>query len=287
MKTYVITGATSGIGYAVTKLLAATGAMVIGTGRSTERCAQAEQQLRSLSGNPGVFYQVADLAQQNEVRTLALNIRKLIEKNNGHSIDGLVNNAGTFTYWFSLTQDGVETQWAVNHFAPFLLTNELLPLLEASGNGRVITVSSESHYGARIDWDDVQHCRNYSGLRAYGETKLANILFTSELNSRAANRSAVRAFAVDPGLVNTDIGKKGTPSIARMVWDLRRRGGTNPEKPAAGIVYLLLDPSLGEAREIYWKDCQPKKASRHARNAELAGKLWEYSQMICGMSERK
>lgn len=287
MKIYVVTGATSGIGYSVAKLLAATGALVIGTGRSVERCSQAEQQLRSITDNQLVFFLVADMTQQNEVRNLAVNIKKLIHEQNSHSIDGLVNNAGTFTYWLSLTSDGVETQWAVNHFAPFLLTNELLPLLEAVRSGKVITISSESHYGARIDWQDVQHCRNYNGLRAYGETKLANILFSLELNSREAGRSAVRAFAVDPGLVNTEIGKKGTPSIARIVWDLRRRAGTHPEKPAAGIIYLLLDQSLSESCDIYWKDCQPKKASRYARNAEFAKKLWDYSQKICGTEEGK
>lgn len=283
MKTYVVTGATSGIGYSVARLLACAGAFVIGTGRSEERCARVQQQLRSIAANQNVYFKNADLAQQSQVRSLASEIRRLLNNMGEHSLDGLVNNAGIFAYWLTLTPDGVETQWAVNHFAPFLLTNELRPLLEASKCGRVIMVSSASHHGARIDWSDVQHCRNYNGLRTYGETKLANILFTRELNSRAAQGSAIRAFAVDPGLVNTEIGKKGTPGLVKMVWDLRRRGGTPPERPAAGILYLLLDHDLADSQEYYWKDCQPKKASRCASDSELASKLWEYSQKICGI----
>ncbi len=285
MKTYVVTGATSGIGYSVAKLLAGSGALVIGTGRSSERCAAAEQQIRNLSGNEQVIYLTADLAQQTQVRELASRIREVMAKMGANALDGLVNNAGTFTYWLELTGEGVETQWAVNHFAPFLLTAELLPLLKAARNGRVIAVSSDSHYGARIDWNDVQHQRDYNGLRTYGETKLANILFTIKLNERLSSRSRVHAFAVDPGLVNTEIGKKGTPAIARMVWEIRRRGGTSPEKPAAGIVYLLLDDSLTNSKDIYWKDCQPKAASRFANDHEAAGRLWEYSRAVCGIKE--
>jgi len=283
MKTYVVTGATSGIGNSTARLLASTGAVVIGTGRSEERCTLAEQQLRTCTGNQDVYFLSADLSQQSQVRRLAFEIKKLLSDMGLQSLDGLVNNAGTFTYWLALTADGIETQWAVNHFAPFLLTYELMPLLLASHSGRVVTVSSESHYGARIDWTDVQHCRNYNGLRAYGETKLANILFTLALNSRAAQDSAVRAFAVDPGLVNTKIGMKGTPGLVSKVWDLRRRGGTTPEKPATGILYLLLDQALSGSNEIYWKDCQPKKASRCACDVDLASRLWDYSQKICGI----
>lgn len=285
MKTFVVTGATSGIGYATVKLLAATGSLVIGTGRSEERCIYAEREIRSLTGNSKVVYLTADLAQQNEVRALASRIREVITDHGENSLDGLVNNAGTFTYWLGLTVEGIETQWAVNHFAPFLLTHELLPLLETSRSGRVVTVSSDSHYGASIDWADVQHCRRYNGLRTYGETKLANILFSRGLNSRFTDLSKVRAFALDPGLVNTEIGKKGTPAIARLVWELRRRGGTRPEKPAAAILYLLLDDSLAESQEIYWKDCQPKKASRAACDEEATMRLWEYSRVMCGIKE--
>jgi NAD(P)-dependent dehydrogenase (short-subunit alcohol dehydrogenase family) len=285
MKTYVITGATSGIGYATARLLAASGALVIGTGRSPERCAAKQEELRSLTGNPQIYYLSHDLALQSEVRALAAEIIALLGEKGITWLDGLVNNAGTFTYWLMLTQEGIETQWAVNHLAPWLLTNLLLPLLAAGDNGRVVTVSSESHYGARLDWNDPQHLRKYNGLRMYGETKLANILFTRELNQRLPEGSSVQAFAVDPGLVNTNIGEKGTPGLVQAFWKARRRGGTSPDLPAATILFLLLNFSVQTSDGIYWKNCATKKPSHYALDKAAALRLWEYSKTLCGIEE--
>ena len=162
-KTYLVTGATSGIGLACAEILTMEGARVIGVGRSAERCRAAEQRLRALHPDAAPMYFVADLSLQSEVRGLAERVREALP-----GLDGLVNNAGTFTFWLELTREGFETQWAVNHLAPFLLTYELLPLLETAPAGRVVTVSSDSHYGARITWDDPQLRRHYNGLGAYG-----------------------------------------------------------------------------------------------------------------------
>lgn len=285
MKTYVITGATSGIGYATARLMAATGALVIGTGRSAERCAAAQEELRTLTANSQIHYLSHDLSLQSEVRALASQIEVLLAEKNIASLNGLVNNAGTFTYWLMLTPEGIETQWAVNHLAPWLLTNLLMPLLAAAGNARVVTVSSESHCGARLDWSDPQHLRNYNGLRAYSETKLANILFTRELNERLPETASVQAFAVDPGLVNTAIGEKGTPGLVQAFWKARRRGGTSPDLPAATIAFLLLNPSLHAADGLYWKNCAPKKPGRSALDKAAALRLWEYSKTLCGIGE--
>lgn len=283
MKTYVVTGATSGIGLATAELLARSGVGVIGIGRSAERCREAEARLRLKTGGENIHYLLADLSLQRNVRTLAERIGELLADDGKNALDGLVNNAGVFTYWLTLTPDGIEMQWAVNHLAPFLLTLELLPFLKQAPFARVITVSSDSHRSARLDWNDPQLCRRYNGLRAYSNTKLANILFTQALNNRLSDTPDLRAFAVDPGLVKTDIGMKGTPALVRWVWRLRRSGGTPAETPARGIVHLLSEPSL-ENTEIYWKDGRPKASSRASLDASSARRLWALSEKMCGVT---
>ena len=146
-KTYVVTGATSGIGLACAEILVQQGAAVIGVGRSAARCQEAWKHLQTLNPDGEIVYLTADLSQQRQVRSLATSIRDTLASRGKCALDGLINAAGTFTYWFSLTPEGFETQWAVNHLAPFLLSNELLPLLQAADMSRVITVSSGSHYG--------------------------------------------------------------------------------------------------------------------------------------------
>ena len=284
-KTFVVTGATSGIGLAAAETLVSRGAALIGVGRSAERCRQAESHLRRLAPDARVHYLLADLSLQSEVMRLAAEIQQCIEADGVVGLDGLVNNAAAFTYWMTLTPEGIETQWAVNHLAAFLLTRQLLPLLLAAPSARVVTVSSDSHYGARLDWDDLQQRRRYNALRAYGNTKLANILFTQHLNAVLGSSGSVRAFAADPGLVKTDIGMKSTPRVARWVWKLRRSGGVSPQQAAAGVVYLLTEPQIQGSTEVYWKDCRPKRPSRQALDVESARRLWHVSEQMCAQPE--
>jgi len=282
-KTIVITGATSGIGLAAAEIAARKGAAVIGIGRSPERCRQAEARLRAFNPAASSKYLTADLSIQSQVRSLAPRIQLLLEEAGRPGLDGLVNNAGTFSYYLSFSPEGFELQWAVNHLAPFLLTHDLLPLLQAASAGRIVTVSSESHRDTRLNWDDIQLRRHYNGLRAYQQTKLANVLFTLELNRRLGTGSGVRAFAADPGLVKTEIGFKGTPALVRWVWGWRRSAGDAPELPAAWIVYLLSEPSLQQSPEIYWRGGVPKPASRFALDAQSARRLWALSAQMCGL----
>jgi NAD(P)-dependent dehydrogenase (short-subunit alcohol dehydrogenase family) len=283
-KTFVVTGATSGIGLATAETLIGAGADVIGIGRSCERCRDMEWRLRSIRPDVEVDYIAADLSVQSEVGSAAEQVRTRLAIQEKNGLDGLINNAATFSYWFTLTADGIELQWAVNHLAPFLLTHELLPQLKNVPAGRVVTVSSDSHYGARLNWNDLQLRRRYNGLAAYGNTKLANVLFTLELNRRLGPDSTVRAFAADPGLVKTDIGFKGTPKIAGWVWKWRRSGGIEPQESARGIAFLVSEPSIQDAGEIYWKHCQPKRASRRALDIASARRLWQVSAQMCGLS---
>ena len=286
-KKFVITGATSGIGLAVAKALAQRGASLIGVGRSEDRCRRAQEDLEAIaSSGARVTYLVADLALQAEVRTLASKIGNVLQDWGTPYLDGLINNAATVPFWQILTAEGFDLQWAVNHLAPFLLTMELLPLLRAAPAARVVTVSSGSHYGARLDWEDVQLFHHYNPLNAYGRTKVANILFTLEFNRRFATGSRLRAFAADPGLVNTALGLKSNSFLARWVWDLRRRGGVPPEEAARGIVFLAVEPSIQDSRDVYWKNGKPKAASSFALNRQAAKQLWELSAQMCGLNNR-
>jgi NAD(P)-dependent dehydrogenase (short-subunit alcohol dehydrogenase family) len=286
-KTIVLTGATSGIGFAAAQILAECGAFVIGVGRSVERCARAESQLRSAHPQARVEYCVADMSVQEQVRRLAVDIQAKLAAHQFKFLDGLINNAGTFTYWMTLTPEGFEMQWAVNHLAPFLLTHELLPLLRAAPAARVVTVSSGSHYNTRLKWSDIQLRRGYNCLRAYKQTKLANVLFTAELNRRLGNQSTLRAFAADPGLVFTEMGFKGNPRLVRWIWDRRRRAGVSPEESARGVVYLATEPSIQNSPEIYWKDCHPKAPNPYALDEGAARRLWNLSEQMCRIESGK
>lgn len=277
-RTYVVTGATSGIGLAAAALLARDGAAVIGLGRSPERCREAEAYLGRSRVQGRVRFLAADLSVQAEVRRAAAEIRAAVT-----ALDGLVNNAGVFTFLRSLTPDGFETQWAVNHLAPFLLTHELLPLLRRAPRARVVTVSSGSHYHTRLRWDDLQLRRGYNGLLAYKRTKLCNVLFTTELRRRLGTDSTVQAFAADPGLVDTAIGFKHTPVLARWFWDRRRRGGITPEESARGVVYLAVEPSIQDAAEIYWKHGLPKAPNPYALDVKATRRLWDLSCRMCAL----
>ncbi len=283
-KVFVITGATSGIGLAVAEGLIREGASVVGIGRAHERCEKVNEQLQALRPNGAhVAMLVADLSIQANIRHLACEIRQTVEAWDMTALDGLINNAATVPFWQTLTPEGFDVQWAVNHLAPFLLTNELLPLLKAAPMARVITVSSGSHYNTRLNWEDVQLLKRYSPLRAYSQTKLANVLFTVELNRRLGTGSTIRAFAADPGLVNTEIGLKSNSFLARWVWDFRRRGGISAEESAKGILYLATEPSIQNSTEVYWKHGDPKAPSAYAQNTQAAKQLWELSAQMCGI----
>jgi NAD(P)-dependent dehydrogenase (short-subunit alcohol dehydrogenase family) len=283
-KTVVITGATSGIGLQAALTLAGQGAFVIGVGRNLQRCLAAEASIRAACPQAQVRYLLANLSQMNQVRALAASIRSELSSRQISTLDVLVNNAGAYSASYVLTADGLELTLAVNHFAPFVLTHELLPLLNAAPSGRVITVSSGSHYGAFLDLKRLNHPLIYIGLWAYKVSKLANVLFSLELNRRlTASATHARAFALDPGLVNTDMGLKSGDGLSSLVWKYRRRGGASPVVPVRTMLYLASQESLPDA--IYWRDSRPKTPSGQAQRGDLARRLWEVSNRLCGITE--
>src|SRR5436309_197414 len=199
-KSVLVTGGTGGIGMATAAALAALGARVGITGRDQARAAAAAAGIRAATGNPAVDVFAADMSVQAEVRRLAAQVADTYPR-----LDVLVNNVGGFWAHRHVTADGLERTFALNHLASFLLTNLLLDRLTASAPARIVTVSSGAHARGRIDFDDLQGARNYSGQRAYSQSKLANIMFTNELARRVAG-SRVTANAVHPGVVRTSFG---------------------------------------------------------------------------------
>ena len=281
-KTYLVTGATSGIGLAIIQKLAAQGHNLIGIGRSEVRCLDTEKNIQTNHPLLRIKYLVADLTHQAQIRNAVRQVEEILEGWGEDGLDGLINNAGTFTYWQKLTAEGFETQWAVNHLAPFLLTNLLLPYLEKKPSSRVITVSSGSHYNARLNWSDLQGLGRYNPLKAYKHTKLANVLFTAELNRRLGPNSSVMAIAADPGLVNTEIGQKSSSRIAQQIWSRRRKRGISPDQSAAGIVKLLEMNSM-DLTDLYWKHGKAKKPNPFALNKDHGWRLWEISARMTGL----
>ncbi len=216
------------------------------------------------------------------MRRLAEEIQAHLEGKKLPYLHALVNVAGVYSPGFVQTVDEVELTFAVSHMSAFLLTHELLPRLLSAPSGRIITVSSGSHHRTFLDLGYLHRPFPYIGLWAYKETKLANVLFTVELNRRYAN-SNLKAFAIDPGLVNTAIAEKNSSWLTHWVWRSRRKHGVNPEIPAQTILYAAGNEILKYPGEFYWynsQPMQPSKVSMDPRNGQI---LWEQSNKMCGI----
>ncbi len=282
-KTVLITGATSGIGLAAAHALAEKGAAILGVGRSTERCQQAVLQLRSRYPQASIYYFTADFASQKQVRHLAEEVHGYLAKYSQGRLDVLVNNAGMVTSGYTPTEDGYETVFAVNHLAPFLLTHALLPALRAAPAARILTVSSKSHRNMRIFWGNIMLRRIFNPLLAYKQSKLANVLFTAGFNQRFAASTPMRAFAIDPGLVNTEIGMKNNHWLVAWIWNQRRQKGAHPDVPAKTIAFVASEPNLVPSDGLYWKNLQSIAPSDYALRPAEADRLWQLSERLCGL----
>jgi NAD(P)-dependent dehydrogenase (short-subunit alcohol dehydrogenase family) len=274
-KVALITGGTSGIGKAAATALAAMGAEVVVTGRDRERAEKAVAEIRRDSGGPKVSLMLADLAVQTEVRKLAEGFSERHDR-----LDMLVNNAGLIQSRRTETPDGIELTLAVNHLAPFLLTNLLLEVLERSAPSRIITVSSEARRSARIDFDDLQSRRRYRAFPVYGMTKLANILFTYELAQRLKGTGVV-ANCVHPGGVNTNFGGNNM-SIGILLFRAFKPFMRTPEQGADTIIYLAAAPEAGAMSGKYLAD-RKEIFPAQPRDEALQKRLWEVSAELTNL----
>ena len=272
MTLVLITGATRGIGRAAAIELARRGAEVALVGREPQRVQETAREARASGGGAPVHEHVADLMLMAEVRTLAAEI-----KNRYRSIDVLANNAGAMFGSRKETSEGLERTFALNHLAPFLLTNLLRERLDG---GRVVTTASGAHQGGRLDLHDLQSERSYSAMRVYGTSKLCNILFTREL-ARRAPRLGANCF--HPGVVRTGFGKNEN-SIWKPLITVSGPFFRSPGRGARSLVWLALSDQAGELTGAYVQDEKVLDPSAQARDEILAEGLWERSEELAGLA---
>jgi retinol dehydrogenase 14 len=274
----LVTGANRGLGQATALGLARLGATVVMIGRDAVRIARAGDDVRRESGNPDVSYLVADLGSLASVRRAAEEAARRFP-----AIHVLVNNAGVNLARRAISADGIEMTFAVNHVAPFLLTNLLLPLLRAGAPSRVVTVTSWFERFGRIDVDDVRGTgRRYRGLGAYYRSKLANVLFTYELAARLTG-TGVTANCVDPGLVATDLLRDRvwwSPRWLQRVW---RTILLTPERAARGVIHAASSSELdGVTGCCFGVSGRPRRTSRRSYDVALRERLWHASAELTG-----
>lgn len=279
MKTVVVTGATSGIGYAVCDTLLQNGYSVIGVGKNEAKCSAARESLTHDVPDAKVDFVCADLLEQREVIRSADKIRSILEQNDGGSLYALINNAGCVRSCYTTTGEGYEQQFALNHLAGFLLTHELFPNLK-KGNGRILFTSSNSHKMMKINWADPMFQKHYRPLLAYKQSKLCNML-TAYLLNRRYGEEGIHSYGIDPGLVRTDIGNKDTGWPVDFVWSLRKAKGEDPKVPA--LIYLKLLETQPAPRELYYGLNKSHPYSRQV-NEDNAERLFKFSEQLCGIS---
>jgi NAD(P)-dependent dehydrogenase (short-subunit alcohol dehydrogenase family) len=274
-KRVLITGATRGIGLAAARELAWRGASLCLVARDRARAEAALAEIRAAAGSSvSVDVLFADLALQASVRQLAGSVLERYPR-----LDALVNNAGAVYSQRRLTSEGVELTWAVNHVAPFLLTTLLLDRLKASAPARVVTTSSEAHRGAHLDFDDLSSGRlayGPMGFGRYGQTKLANILFTREL-ARRLTGSGVEAYCFHPGVVGTGF-NRNNGALMQLGMTLIQRFSRAPDKGAETLVWLLEVPSVPGGPGGYFFDMKPMQPSAAALDDTAARRLWQASE---------
>ena len=270
----VVTGATRGLGLAAATALAGMGANVVLLGRDRERGEAAAQWARE-SAAPGgdASFVSLDLASLASVCAAAAEIASRHD-----AVHVLVNNAGVHLRSRAVTPDGFEMTWAVNHLGPFLFTSQLLPQLRAAKAARVVTVTSRFAQFGRVLPGEIGTARASSGLRAYCDTKLANMLFTIELARRLEGTSVV-ANCVHPGVVATDL-MRAWPRWIRRTWEWSLR---TPASGASPIVRLAASASVAGVTGRYFIRERRASFPRRARGARLGEELWEASEELVGL----
>jgi NAD(P)-dependent dehydrogenase (short-subunit alcohol dehydrogenase family) len=274
----LVTGGTGGIGKATAIGLAVLGARVGITGRDPARTERVAAEIRTASGNPAVDPFGADMSSQAEVRRLAVAVLDAYPR-----LDVLVNNVGGFWAHRHQTVDGLEHTFAVNHLASFLLTNLLLDRLKASAPARVVTVSSHVQAEGRIDFDNLQGARDYSGQTAYSQSKLANVMFTNEL-ARRLEGSGVTATCLHPGFVRTDFGAEDQATFFAVISGIVRPFLKTPAQGAQTSIYLASSPEIDGVTGQFFANKKLKTANAAVHDANMRARLWKVSTDLVGLT---
>lgn len=274
-KVCMVTGATSGLGFATARELAAQGATVVGVGRTAATTASARRRMTAEGAE--VEWLIADFAALGRVRELAAEFRRRHSR-----LDVLVNNAGATFRRRRLTEEGVELTLAVNHLAPFLLTNLFLDILQASAPSRIVNVASIAHERGHLDFADLEMSRGYRPFRAYARSKLANVVFTYEL-ARRLDGTGVTVNAVHPGLVRTKLGNRNG-LLRSLGWGLLhlalRSSSVSPERGADAIVFLATSPAVASVTGGYFSGRERVPSSPESRDTAVAERLWTVSERL-------
>ena len=277
-KTCLITGGSDGIGYAAAREMARMGAAVVIVGRNDSKTAAAVERIVGETGNSEVRYMLADLSSQTDVRRLAGQVKQQVSR-----LDVLVNNAGAIFLSNRRSVDGIEITFALNHLGYFLLTTLLLDLLTDSAPSRIVNVSSSSHWSAgKFRLEDLPKPGSNRGYRAYGRSKLCNILFTYEL-ARRLEGSGVTVNALHPGLVRTGIARNNG-LLGRVVNFFIGVRGVDAVKGAETLNYLAASPEVEGTTGKFFVDCRAVPSSALSYDAGLASGLWELSERLTAPS---
>ncbi len=269
----LITGANSGIGRETALALARMGARVVMVCRDETKGREARQDIETRSANSAVDLMLADLGSMEQVRRLAESFKARYG-----ALHVLINNAGLILGKRSVTADGHETTFAVNHLAPFLLTQLLLDTLQTSAPARIINVASVVHLGARINFDDLFQENNYQPMGAYRQSKLANILFTYRLADLLKN-TRVTVNSLHPGIVATNFGNKGS-RLYRFFKPFIKPFFINRQKGAETLIYLASSPEVANTTGQYFVKKKSSRSSKISYDVETQNRLWDISARL-------
>lgn len=277
-KVCIVTGANAGIGKATAAGLAQRGATVVMVCRSRERGEAARAEIVRETGSEAVALMLADLASQTSIRRFAEEFHQRYDR-----LDVLINNAAVIPRERTLTEDGIELQFAVNHLGYFLLTHLLLDVLKRSAPARIVNVSSQAHRVASLDFEDLQSENAYHPRRVYSRTKLANVLFTYEL-ARRLGGSGVTANCLHPGVIATPV-LDNYLGMPRFLGFLTNLIGRSPEKGARTSLHVATSPELEGVTGRYFVNSKAVKSSKASYDEQVAKRLWEVSAEMCGIAE--
>jgi len=275
-RTTLITGGNSGIGLAAAKEIAEAGHHVIISCRSQEKADKAIAEIKAASKKDHVDNIIMDLADLESVKSAAADY-----KNRFGSLDVLINNAGGHFEKGMKTKQGFEYTIGVNHLGHFLFTHELMDLLKASKDPRILNISSEAHKMGNMDVDDLMYEKNFNHWKAYGRAKLANIMFTYDLAEKYGSEG-ITTHAIHPGPINTNFWKRGT-GIKRFFLEIMGAFMLSPDQGADTVVYLATVKKIPGKNGLYWKKREPLESRRVSYNKEVRDQLWKKSEELVGL----
>jgi NAD(P)-dependent dehydrogenase (short-subunit alcohol dehydrogenase family) len=274
----LVTGFTAGIGKVTARELARRGATVVAVARDAARGQAAVDEIRGETGNADVHLLTCDFSSQADIRRLVADYRARYDR-----LHVLVNNAGGVLAERRLTVDGIEATFATNHLGYFLLTSLLLDVIKASAPARIVSVASEAHRGAKLDFDDLQYARrSYLSLDVYGASKLANVVWSAEL-ARRLEGTGVTANSLHPGVIKSNFGQSG-PGWMRFGIKLIRPFMITSEQGAETSLYLATSPDVEKVTGKYFSKKKERTPSKRARDPETGPRLWAVSEALVAKS---